>query len=102
MSAPTRRLVPVRIQGREYRIRADGDGEAVQRAAELVEQTIERVRHRAATVDSLDVAMLAALNLANSVVSRRSASALPEPVTARMGELIGLLEAALGDAEREV
>lgn len=97
MNASGKRLVPVRIQGREYRIRAEGEGDSLLRAAELVDQTIDRVRSRAGTVDSMDVAVLAALNLANSVVSRRTASI--EHLADRVTALIGRLETALGDED---
>jgi cell division protein ZapA (FtsZ GTPase activity inhibitor) len=92
-----KRTVQVKIQGRAYKIRAEGDADAasVARAAAMLDETIERVRIRAGTVDSVDVAMLAALNVANSLVLEREArkGAVPDE---RLAALIELVEAALG------
>lgn len=66
-----RRSVPVSILGQEYRIRSDADASQVRRAASLVDETMGRVRDRTGTVDSLDVAVLAALNIAHRLVAER-------------------------------
>jgi len=63
------RSVAVRIQGHEYRIRSDGDDDTIQRVAEYVDATMSRVRSRTRTVDSRDVAVLAALNIAKELLS---------------------------------
>jgi cell division protein ZapA len=98
MTPTAKRTVQVRIQGRAYKIRAEGDADpaSVNRAAALLDETIERVRIRAGTVDSIDVAMLAALNVANSLVNERESrlgGSLPD---ARIEALIALVESALG------
>jgi cell division protein ZapA (FtsZ GTPase activity inhibitor) len=96
MKPAAKRTVQVKIQGRTYRIRAeDGEGASVGRAATLLDETIERVRIRAGTVDSLDVAVLAGLNLANSLVSEREARGGTRGDDARVAGLIELLEATL-------
>lgn len=97
MSSAPKRTVEVRIQGRAYRIRADGNADAVRRAAALLDETMERVRLRAGTVDSIDIAVLAALNIANSLVSEResgSGVALPDE---RIADLVELIEAAMAE-----
>jgi len=96
-TSPARRTVQVRIQGRTYRIRAEGQADAasVGRAAALLDETIERVRIRVGTVDSVDVAMLAALNVANSLVVERELRSVTGVTDARLEALIGLLEATL-------
>jgi len=96
MKDAPKRTVQVKIQGRSYRIRAEGEADAgsVHRAAALLDETIERVRIRAGTVDSVDVAVLAALNIANSLVSERDGRG-SNASGARVGELIALLEDAL-------
>jgi cell division protein ZapA (FtsZ GTPase activity inhibitor) len=98
MSAPARRAVQVKIQGRTYKIRAEGEADAasVGRAAALLDETIERVRLRAGTVDSVDIAMLAALNVANSLVLEREARTGNSVADARVTALIDLVEEALG------
>ena len=98
MKPALKRTVQVKIQGRAYKIRADGDGDAttVHRAAAMLDETIERVRIRAGTVDSVDLAVLAALNLANSLVNERESRGSSSGVADdRFSGLIELVESAL-------
>jgi cell division protein ZapA (FtsZ GTPase activity inhibitor) len=103
MKPTPKRTVEVKIQGREYRIRAEGSADVVRRAAVLLDETMERVRLRAGTVDSVDIAVLAALNIANSLVAERESrstksTAMPE---GRIAQLVERLEAAVaGTAAR--
>jgi cell division protein ZapA len=94
-----KRTVAVSILGHEYRIRTDVDPESVRRAAALVDETVARIRSRTATVDSLDVALLAALNLAKEVVALRDGAGTRSAGldSARLAELVALLETAVGD-----
>ena len=69
-----RRAIVVRIHGQEYRIRSDADEEGVRRAAAFVDETMTRIRERTEAVDTLDIAILAALNLANHLLAARSAA----------------------------
>jgi cell division protein ZapA len=91
-----RRTVPVTIQGHEYRIRSDAEAAQVRRAAALVDETMARVRDRTGTVDSLDVAVLAALNIAHRLVSEREGNAgawvAPEAMAALLERVETLLE----------
>jgi cell division protein ZapA (FtsZ GTPase activity inhibitor) len=98
MTPAGKRTVQVKIQGRAYKIRAEGDADpaSVNRAAALLDETIERVRLRAGTVDSVDVAMLAALNVANSLVNERESRLGGGAPDTRIEALIELVESALG------
>ena len=89
--------VPVTIQGREYRIRADGDASSVHRAAELLDETMSKVRARSGIADSVDVAVLAALNLANLLAAGRVSGGGLESLEKRISELAQLVESALHD-----
>jgi cell division protein ZapA (FtsZ GTPase activity inhibitor) len=89
----SRRTIPVQIQGQEYRVRGDGDAGAVRRAASLVDETMARVRERTRTVDSLDAALLAALNLANRLlVLSESAEGVGPADPRRLAHLIDSVE----------
>lgn len=66
-----KRSIAVRILGAEYRIRSEADEASVRRVAALVEETMMRIRDRTQTVDTLDLAVLAALNLANDLLALR-------------------------------
>ena len=68
-----RRSVSVRILGHEYRIRTDADPADLSQVARLVDETMGRLRDRTGVVDSLDLAIMAALNLARDLVAERSA-----------------------------
>lgn len=99
----SRQTVEVRILGQAYRIKSEGDPEGVRRAARLLEETLERVRGRARTVDSLDVAVLAALNLAHHLVglrdeARRGRGGSGSVDAERLAALVALVESAVEGA----
>ena len=97
----TKKTVPVMILGKEYRIRSESDPDTVRRAAILLEDTLEKVRARTGTVDTLDVAVLAALNIANHLVAARSGGAGGARGESILGpkleSLATLIEASLGE-----
>jgi cell division protein ZapA (FtsZ GTPase activity inhibitor) len=66
-----RRSVAVEIRGKQFRIVSDEDPAALQRIAEYVDATMEKIEARTGAIDSLDVAMLTALNLARELVTTR-------------------------------
>ncbi|MBK7948714.1 MAG: cell division protein ZapA [Deltaproteobacteria bacterium] len=83
------------IAGHEYKIRSDGDDDALVRIAGYVDRAMQRVRERTGTVDSLDVAVLTCLNLAREIL------ALHERPRADVGEeklkrLIERVESVVG------
>ncbi len=85
--------VPVEIRGKQFRIRSDEDPEALQRIAKYVDATMEKVERRTGAIDSLDVAILTALNLARELVLARDQSGqLPDD---RLRALIDLAESGL-------
>jgi cell division protein ZapA (FtsZ GTPase activity inhibitor) len=96
-----KRTVPVMIQGKQYKIRAEADDESITRAASLLDETIAKVRERTSATDSVDVTILAALNLANLLTTQGPGSgARGIPIAGeRILELIRLVEGAVGDAK---
>ena len=68
-----KRTVPVQIFGQEFRIRSEGDAARIRRAAALVDETMARVRARTGTADTLDIAVLAALNIAHRLLAESEA-----------------------------
>lgn len=97
-----KRSVAVRILGQEYHIRSDADEEWLQKVAGCVDDTMTQIRERTGTVDTLDVAILASLNLAREVLALRgrldadSRGSL-KPDDGRLRTLIELAESALAD-----
>jgi cell division protein ZapA len=87
--------VSVRIRGREFRLRSDEDEETLQRIAGYLDETMAQVESRTGTVDSLNVALLTALNLAREVVELRGGSVAGQGDPKRLRRLIELAESAL-------
>jgi cell division protein ZapA (FtsZ GTPase activity inhibitor) len=59
-----RRPVTIKLAGKEYRLRSDASEESMQQVASYVDRLMLQIRERTDTVDSLDIALLTALNLA--------------------------------------
>jgi len=98
---PARSSIGVRILGQDYRIASDGDPgaeEQIQAAASLVDETMRKICERTGTVDTLNVAVLAALNVAHRYIAQREAlagRAPGEPIDPeRVRSLIELVESA--------
>ena len=78
-----RRAVTIRIAGRDYRVVTDADEDWLQGLARRVDEAMALVRDRTETVDSLDVAVLTALNLGRELMYAREqgeAQKAPTPV----------------------
>ena len=89
-------MVSVQLRGQEFRIRSSGDEALLQRVAGYLDDTMSDVEARTGTVDSLDVALLTALNLARELVEIREGRRAGGAVDAgRLRELIELGESAL-------
>ena len=89
-----RRSVSVRIRGKEFHVLTDRDEASLQRVAGLLDQTMVRVERHTGAVDSLDVAMLAALNLARELLELREREGGTAPGGADADRLRSLVEQA--------
>jgi cell division protein ZapA len=85
-----KKSLAVRIRGQEFKIRSDESPELLEQVAEIVDATMRRIEQRTGAIDTLDVAMLAALNLAREVVEARKG----RPSMPRLRALIERAEAA--------
>jgi cell division protein ZapA (FtsZ GTPase activity inhibitor) len=63
--------VTIRVRGQEFKIRTDDDEAGLLRVADYLDETMTMVEARTGTVDSLDLALLTALNLARELVDLR-------------------------------
>jgi cell division protein ZapA len=95
------RIVPVVIHGQRYPVRSSLSPAYVAELAAYVDEKIQVAADQNQTNDSLRVAVLAALNLADEVFRYRqdrqeSAGAL----ASRAGEIERLVDQALADAPR--
>ena len=92
-------LVQVEIYGQSYNLRGEGESGYIQDLASYVDGKMREVSDATATVDSLKVAILAALNIADE--SRRGR--IPDPTivkggTDRVARLIDILERCFAEA----
>ena len=105
--------VEVRIAGRAYRIRSDADPAWLQQVARQVDEAMTLIRDRTETVDTLEVAVLTALNLAREILLLREQLAVAREAEIAAGggdiqdvspdslrALIELAESALEPADR--
>ncbi len=67
----SKQAVTIRIRGQEFQIRTDDDEESLQRVAQYLDETMSMVERKTGTVDSLQLALLSALNLARELVELR-------------------------------
>jgi cell division protein ZapA len=92
--------VSVKIYDQTYHLSGQ-DPAQIRRLAELVDSRMRAVAAQGRTVDSLRVAVLAALNLADELVLALDASgADPELSRARAASLRGLLDQVLEDERK--
>ena len=93
-----KRSVSVRILGHEYRIRTDADPADLSNVARLVDETMARLRDRTGVVDSLDLAIMAAMNLARDLVAERGARQEGESSAERVRAIAERVEQVLREA----
>ncbi len=92
-------LVQVEIYGQAYNLRGQGEVGYIQDLASYVDRKMREVAEATATVDSLKVAILTALNIADE--SRQGRAPDPEIVRGgpdRVARLIDMLERCFGEA----
>lgn len=95
------RATPVTILGRTYRLRGDGDDEYLMELAALVDRKMREVETATGTADTLKVAILASLNIADDYLKARRGLLpstdilLDEDSERRLARMVTLLEEAL-------
>lgn len=65
------RLVRVEIYGKAYSIRTEGSGDDIYALAEMLDRRMKEIARATLTVDSLNVAILAALHIAEDLQRAR-------------------------------
>jgi cell division protein ZapA len=91
--APT---IRVEIYNQTYNIRSDGDGEYIKQLAEFVDSRMREISSGTLTVDSLKVAILAALHIADELHRlKRVQEQTDEQLAERSAECAELLDRVL-------
>ncbi|MCP4036818.1 MAG: cell division protein ZapA [bacterium] len=90
----------IKLAGKEYRLRSSASEPWLQQVAGYVDQAMQQVKERTDTVDSLDIALLTALNLAREVLYLReqaeaSAETASDLSDVRLRSLIEQIESEL-------
>lgn len=106
-SAPQGTAVSVEIYDQVYHLRGTDPGH-IERLAELVDAKMRAVAAQGTTVDSLRVAVLAALNIADELVAARArydslagtTGRVQETLRHRADTLAGMLDEVLDPARR--
>jgi len=90
---------PVAIFGRTYNLRGNEDGAYLEELASLVDQRMREVAEATGTADSLKVAILASLNIADEYLQSGRGGSSPSRGGSdkRLGRLVTLLEEALAE-----
>jgi len=92
-------LVPVEIYGQTYNLRGEGDASYITGLAAFVDRKMREVSDHTATVDSLRVAILAALNIADEHFHLRTAETEHHrTMSERLGRLVEILDRDLAPA----
>jgi len=92
--------VEVKIFGRTYHLRSDGESrERLGRLAKIVDAKMREVAESTSTADTLKVAIMAALNIADEYLDARQTPSAgvpaPDDVEQRLDRLVTLLDEAL-------
>jgi cell division protein ZapA len=96
MESPTSQTVEVKIYNQTYNIRGDGNSDYLMQLAEYVDRRMKEVSAGTLTADSLRVAILAALNIADELHKmRRKLELLDSALTERSAECSELLDSLL-------
>jgi cell division protein ZapA len=90
-------VVEVTIFGHSYRLRSDGSGERLRELAALVDGKMREVAETTGTADSLKVAIMAALNVADDYLQARHGidPAAGREHEARLESMVRMLDEAL-------
>ena len=102
MAAELDQSVTVKIFHRTYRLRSRGDAEHIRALADYVDRHMLRISDRTPTVDTLRVAILAALSIADECLSaRRRLERVETMVCRKSEELNGLMRSVLSSEDSE-
>ena len=88
--------IRVEIYNQTYSIRSDGDSEYIMRLADFVDERMREIAHGTLTVDSLKVAILAALHIADELHRLKSVhESVDQQLASRSAECAEMLDRLL-------
>ena len=97
MGEDSKQVTAVKIFNQTYQVSSGGDPEYVKQLARYVDKMMAEVFEKTPTVDSLKVAVLAALNIADECFSaQHKLDVLDDTVTEKSERIITLLDPLVG------
>jgi cell division protein ZapA len=97
MGEDSKQVTAVKIFNQTYQVSSGGDPEYVKQLARYVDKVMTEVFEKTSAVDSLKVAVLAALNIADECfAAQRQLETLDDTVTEKSEEMITLLDPLVG------
>ena len=97
MGEDSKQVTAVKIFNQTYQVSSGGDPEYVKQLARHVDKVMTEVFEKTSAVDSVKVAVLAALNIADErFAARRQLETLDDTVTEKSEEMITLLDPLVG------
>lgn len=97
MSETSARVVPIEVLGQQFPIRSDLDARYIQALADYVNEKVRAAAVATPSSDSLRVAVVAALNIADEMFrAREAADAGPADIARRLEQIERILDRALG------
>ena len=94
--------VGVTIFGRTYHLRGDGQSDHLARIAERVDRTMREIAEKTGTADTLKVAILAALNIADEATRGSAGENFSREADECLDRCLQLVDAALEDTPETV
>ena len=95
-------LVEIRVFGQTFTVKTDSEKSHIQDVAEYVNDKIEEILKKTRTVSSLNVAILAALNIADDLLKERERrKALLIEVGTKSRDLVEKIDMKIGGKEAE-
>src|SRR3972149_8996993 len=95
-------IVRVEILGREYTVKSDEEEERVKKVAEYVNEKLKKISEKAKTASTLNVAILAAMDIANdyfeAVEGHGDLTRRVEKIEMRSGRLIEMINSKIHGA----
>jgi len=99
MGGDSKQVTAVKIFNQTYQVSSGDDPEYVKQLARYVDKVMTEVFENTSAVDSLKVAVLAALNIADErFAAQRQLETLDDTVTEKSEEMITLLDPLVGSS----
>ena len=97
MGGDSKQVTAVKIFNQTYQVSSGGDPEYVKQLARYVDKVMTEVFENTSAVDSMKVAVLAALNIADErFAAQRQLETLDDTVTEKSERIITLLDPLVG------